>query len=92
MQIKMLSTAAVLGIALGLSGTAAFAASGMEDATTRGDEAAEAEDRAAEAREEAAVTREEREDAQAKKFTAEELSGDMNPVDEADSAQIKEPE
>jgi hypothetical protein len=47
MQIKMLSTAAVLGIALGLSGTAAFAASGLEDATTRGDEAAEAEYRAA---------------------------------------------
>lgn len=94
MQIKSTLTVSTLGLMLALAGTgAAFAApdASLEDATTRADEAAEAEDKAAEAIEESAVAREKRKAKEAAEFTAEEVSGDMNPVDEGDEDQIKEP-
>jgi hypothetical protein len=94
MQIKSTLTATTLGLMLALAGTGstfAESAGGLEDAVTRADEAAEAEDKAAEAKAEAAVAREKREAEQGAEFTAEEVSGDMNPVDEGDAAQIKEP-
>jgi hypothetical protein len=61
----------------------------MEDAATMADEAAEAEAKAAEAVEESAVAKEKMEAAEAAKFHAEEVSGDMNPVDEGDAAQME---
>jgi hypothetical protein len=94
MQIKSTLTLSSLGLMLALATTgAAFAASsgGIEDAVTKADEAAEAAAKAAEAKAEAAVARDKREAKQGAEFTAEEVSGDMNPVDEGDAAQIKEP-
>lgn len=85
----MMSSA--LCVALGLFGGAVFAesAAGLEDAVTKADEAAEAAAKAAESTAEAAVEREKKEAAQGAKFHAEEVSGDVNPVDEGDAAQME---
>jgi hypothetical protein len=93
MQIRTLLTSGALFAALGLFGNAVCAQSAatMDDAAIKADEAAEAEAKAAEAVEEAAVAREKKEAAEGAKFHSEEVSGDMNPVDEGDAAQMKEP-
>jgi len=67
----------------------ALAETSMDDAVIKADEAAEAEAKAAEAQAEAAVAREKKEAAQGAKFHAEEVSGDVNPVDEGDAAQME---
>jgi len=87
---RMLTTGALCA-ALGLFGGAVYAGSeaAMEDAATMADEAAEAEAMAAERKAEAAVARDKKEAAEAAKFHSEEVSGDMNPVDEGDAAQME---
>jgi len=91
MHMRTLLTSGALCAAVGLSGGAVYAQSSaaMEDAATMADEAAEAEAKAAEAVEESAVAKEKMEAAEAAKFHAEEVSGDMNPVDEGDAAQME---
>jgi hypothetical protein len=91
MHFQRILTSGALCVALGLSGGAVFAesAAGLEDAVTKADEAAEAEAKAAEAKAEAAVEREKKEAAQGAKLNAEEVSGDMNPIDEGDAAQME---
>jgi hypothetical protein len=89
MHIRTLLTSSALCAALGLFGSAVYAQSAAsEEAAIKADDAAEAEAKAAEAVEEADVAREKKE---AATFHAEEVTGDMNPIDEGDAAQMKEP-
>ncbi len=93
MQIKTMLTSVALCSSLALFGGAAFADShgAMDDAVIKADEAAEAADKQAEAVEEAKVAKEKAMAEQGAVLESEEVSGDMNPVDEGDAAQIKEP-
>jgi len=86
MQIRTPLTSA----ALGLFGSAvrAQSAATIDDAAIKADDTAEA--KAAESVEGAAAARERREAAKAAKWHAEQVSGDMNPVDEGDAAQMKQ--
>jgi hypothetical protein len=91
MPIQRVLTTGALCAALGLFGSAVYAqtASTMEDAAIMADEAAEVEALAAEAEAEAAVARDKKKAAEAAKLHSEEVSGDMNPVDEGDAAQME---
>jgi hypothetical protein len=92
MHIRTLLTSSALCAALGLFGSAVYAQSAAsEEAAIKADDAAEAEAKAAEAVEEADVAREKKEAKEAATFHAEEVTGDMNPIDEGDAAQMKEP-
>ena len=91
MYIQRMLASGALCVTLGLLGGTAYAqsAASMDDAAITADEAAEAEAKAAETVEESAVAREKKEAEEAAKLHAEEVSGDMNPVDEGDAAQMQ---
>ena len=91
MPMQRMLTTGALCAALGLFGGAVYAQSAatMEDAAIMADEAAEAEAMAAEAEAKAAVARDKKMAAEGAKLHSEEVSGDMNPVDEGDAAQME---
>jgi hypothetical protein len=93
MKLKITLTAATLCCSILALGTAAVAApdSPIEDAVIQADEAAEAAAEAAEAKAEAEVAKEKKMAKEGAQFEAEEVSGDVNPVDEGDAAQMKAP-
>jgi ribosomal protein S12 methylthiotransferase accessory factor YcaO len=90
MQTKTTLFLSALCVMFALGVSPVFAAGAMDDAVTAADEAAESASEAAEAKAEAAVKKEMKEAAQSKGFTAEEISGDVNPVDEGDAVEIKD--
>ena len=93
MQLKQALTATTLCCSMLAFGGVAVAApdSPIEDAVIEADQAAEAAAKAAEAKAEAEVAKEKKMAKEGAKFEAEEVSGDVNPIDEGDAAQIKEP-
>jgi hypothetical protein len=91
MQIKTMITSGAFCVTLALSGAAVFAqsASTMEGSAVTDEQAAEAKAKAAEAQAEAAVEKQKKEAAEGAMLNSEEVSGDMNPVDEGDAAQME---
>jgi len=93
MQAQRIFTSGALCLTVALFTGAALAQSPstMDQTAIQDDEAAAVADDAAALREEGSAMRQEKEATQAEQFHSEEVSGDLNPVDEGDQAQIKEP-